>query len=505
MKTTSLATTLLVSLLTSVNVFAASRELHVQGDLMIHPNQISQFFTIATKQIGSSTSWNWPQLNFVKPYKTSWSSVVAQGPFAISFDTASLVNQEVGFTLGWAEPVIHVGRFEIHDTIQRRINGVDVTLNLDGACNNMVIRVPAANWKVAGTMRYVWTAAGMQTSWKDFNFTMGGADATVDIGQCEGPSALQPELREAITALTKDQQAMNDILRDGILEWVQTSLGSLQTELLKPRKVDVRPGLTMTWQPGQIQQGAAGLMRVTGEMVFNKEGAVASSETIARSYDEASLMAVKESGFLFPKDMLVKIVGFIQSTGDLGYRMNSNDLSSFKSLMQSSFLQFFVWPDLMNFESSTQFYFDVSAAKAPAMSNGRMLASGGIAYDFQSSLLVKQWAPAKGQYVPYMNFSSPVNGTITAKVSGGNLVVQMNPADQFDISNSAAPEYLKIRQVNDWIATSLLGSRVVDALKESPFSMTMPNWELGQGMSLGIRDVQTWRQSFRIPLEFKSK
>lgn len=504
MKTTSLAT-LLITLIASVNVFAASRELHVQGDLMIHPDQIAQFFTIATKQIGASSSWNWPQLNFTKPYKTSWSAVAAQGPFNVSFDTALLANQEVAFSLGWAEPVINVGRFEIHDTIQRRINGVDVTLNLDGACNNMVIRVPAANWKVAGTMKYVWTATGMQTSWKDFNFTMGGAGATVDIGQCEGPAALQPELRDAITSLTKDQQAMNDILRDGILDWVQSSLGSLQTELLKPRKVDVRPGLTMTWQPGQIQQGAKGLMRVNGEMVFTKDASDASSETVARSYDETSLMAVKESGFLFPKDFLVKVVGFLQSTGDLGYRLNSNEIDSFKVLMQSSFLQFFVWPDLMKFKSDTQFYFDISAAKAPAMSNGRMLASGGIAYDFQSSLLVKQWAPAKGQYYPYMNFSSPMNGTITAKVSNGSLVVQMNPSGQLDISNSTAPEYLKIRDVNDWIATSLLGSRVVDALQETPFKMTMPDWQLGQGMSLGIRDVQTWKQSFRIPLEFKSK
>jgi hypothetical protein len=503
MKTTS-ALLLLISIFTSANVFAASKELHIQGDLMIHPNQISQFFTIATQQIGSSTSWSWPQLNFTKPYKTQWSQVAAQGPFAVTFQTSNLATQEVGFTLGWAEPVINVGRFEIHDTIQRRINGVDVVLNLDGACNNMVIRVPAANWKVAGTMKYIWTAQGMQTSWKDFQFTMAGTGATVDIGQCEGPSALQPELREAILSLTSDQQAMSDIIRDGVLDWVQSSLGGLQTELMKPRAVTIRDGLTMTWQPAQIQQGDKGLMRVAGEMVFNKDGVAASKETVPRSYSESDLSSVKESGFLFPKDALVKIVAFIQSTGDLGYRLNSSTISSFQSLMQNSFLQFFIWPDLLSFNSDTQFYFDISTSKTPSMSNARMLDGGGISYDFESSLLVRQWAPAKGAYVPYMNFSSPLSGTLAAKVADGSLTLQMNANNNLWITNQAAPEYLKIRPVNEWIATSLLGSRIIEALQD-PFKLTLPDWQLGQGMSLGIRDVQTWRQSFRIPLEFKVK
>jgi hypothetical protein len=297
---------------------------------------------------------------------------------------------------------------------------------------------------------------------------------------------------------------MNDVLRDGVLDWVQSSIGGLQTELMKPRTVTIRDGLTMTWQPAQLQQGDKGLMRVAGEMIFSKEGVAASRETLARSYDESDLSAVKESGFLFPKDTLVKIVSFMQSTGDLGYRLNSGAIGAFKSLMQNSFLQFFIWPDLMSFNSNTQFYFDISASKTPKMSGGRMLEGGGISYDFDSTLLVRQWAPAKGVYVPYMNFSSPLNGTITAKVADGNLILQMNANNDLWITNQAAPEYLKIRPVNDWIATSLLGSQVVEAVQE-PFKLTLPDWQLGQGMSLGIRDVQTWRQSFRIPLEFKAK
>ncbi len=501
MKPTSLLLTL--ALIFSLNAFAASKELKIQGDLMIHPDQIAQFFAIAASKIGTSSTWDWPQLNFTKPYKTSWAQVVAKGPFEVQFQTADLSKQEVGFELTWNDPVINVGRFEVHDTITRSIGGADVIINLDGACNDMIVRMPAGNWKVKGTLKYIWTAQGMQASWKDFQFAMGAANTTIDIGQCEGAQALQAELRGTIESVSKDQAWMQDVLQGGVLDWVESSLGTLQGELLKTRVVEVKPGLNMTWRPGEIQQGDKGLMRVSGEMSLEREAATASSETLSRTYAVSSLMSVKESGFLFPNNTLQKIVGFLQASGDLGYRLNSNDVSAFKGLMESRFMQFFVWPDLMSFKTDTAFYFDISASSPPVLSGGHMLEKGGISFDVEAPLLVRQWAPAKGVYVPYMDFSSPMQGQLTAKVSGGNLVMQIVP-NQLQITNKVRSEYSKVRQVNGWIATSLLGSQVSSSLQEKPFSLAVPTFELGGGMSLGLRDVQMWTQSFRIPLEFKS-
>jgi len=494
---------LVLSLMIITSNAHAKSELKIQGDLMIHPAQIAKFFEIATGHISSVSSWDWPQMSFVKPYRTAWTEVAAKGPFNVRFETADLQKQEVGFELDWIEPVVNVGRFEIHDTLSRQIGGANIIIHLDGACNNMVIRVPNGQWKVKGMLRWTWSNQGMIVSWKDFQFAMNdAAQATVDLGQCEGPQGIHQELRTAIETVSRDHAWMQDVLKEGVLEWVSGSMGKLQTELLKVRQVDVKPGLAMSWQPEELSDVGQGVIRVAGQILVVKDGVGEYTQTLERSYDLPSLGLVKESGFVLPKDTLQALVNFMHKNGELGYRANSKDIDSFKGLMSSRFMQFFVWPDLMSFSKSTQFYFDVSSEKAPVLSNGVMLKNGGIQYAVQAPLIVNQWAPTKDKYVPYVDFRSPLKGNLSAKINKGKFVLQLNPG-QMNVTSGFRREFSLFRRVNTWIATSLLGSRVASYLQSKPFQFEVPEWEVGDGLELSMRDVQVWKQSFRIPLEFK--
>lgn len=486
-----------------VNFAHADSELKIQSDLMIHPDQLASFFDIATGNIGARSSWEWPAMTFSKPYKTSWTQVVAKGPFDVSFATADLKKQEVGFELNWAEPVVNVGRFEIHDTISRNVGGANIIINLDGSCSNMVVRMPAGGWKVKGTMKWNWTTQGLQVGWKDFQFSAASnAAAQVDLGQCDGANGLNQALHDAIETVSRDQAWMQDVLRDGVLDWVESSLMKLQVEMLKARDFELRPGLHMLWQPAELTDGGNGTMRVSGNMVFNKQSTTVYTETLSRSYDVPSLAGVKESGFVLPKSTLPTLVNFLFRTGDLTQRVASTQIESFTSLMQSRFMQFFVWPDLMSFPATTQFWFDVTSSQAPKLTNGRMLGQGGLQYDIAAPVLVRQWAPANNQYLQYADFRSPMNGTLTATVADGKVNLQLDPG-QMDVSAQFRPEYAAYRQVNTWIATSLLGSRVSSYLQSTPFSMKVPEWAVAEGVNVALRDLQAWKYSFRIPLEFK--
>lgn len=484
----------------------AASELKVQGDLMVHPDQVAKFFDIASAKIQSSAQWDWPSLNFAKPYKTAWSGVAAKGPFNVKFDTVNLKNQEVGFELDWNDPLVTVNRFEIHDVVSRQVGGVNLIINLDGVCSNMAVRVPAGAWKVKGNVKWVWGASGIQVSWKDFTFAMNGqAQTSVDLGQCQGAGALQQELKKAIDVVSRDQAWMQDVLRDGLLDWVAGSMGSLQTELLKTRDVNIKEGITLSWVPSGILDAGQGRMRIPGQMVVSKTSATNSSLTIERGYDVPSLASVNESGFILPRGTIPRVVEFMQRNGELGYRAQSKDIDSFVSLMHSRFMQFFVWPDLMSFPSSTNFYFDLSSQKAPAFANGVMLQGGGIRYDVSAPLVVNQWAPYGNKYVPYVDFSAPLNGTLSAKIADGKFTMQLKPTS-LNVSASFRREYSLLRQVTAWIATSLLGSRVSGYLEDKPVSFDVPAWELGEGgMSITMRDIQLWKYSTRIPLEFKNK
>lgn len=493
---------IVVASLIASSAFAETAQLKINGDLMIHPAQVAGFFSIASKKIDASSSWDWPALSFTKPYKTSWANVQARGPFQVRFNTVNLAKQEVGFELDWNDPLVHIGRFEIHDTVIRETGGARIIIHLDGACNGMQIRMPAGQWKVRGNLKWNWTDSGLQVAWQSFDFSSGSQAATVDLGQCEGPAGLHQALKDAIVQVSQDHAWMQDVLRDGVLDWVEGSLGDLQVELMKAREISLRPELQLTWVPQEMQDAGNGLIRVGGQLVMSKKAKVASQETLERTFDAATLAAVNESGFVLPRETLPKIMDFLQRNNELGYRASSKQIDSFQSLMNSRFLQFFVWPDLMKFAKKTEFYFDVGAEKSPVLTNGRTV-TGGVAYDIQAPLLVRQWAPTTTQYLPYVDFRAPMQGRLSAKIHNGELQIQLQPS-ALKVNSTFRSEFKTFRSVSSYIANSLLGSRVADYLNSKPVNLTIPAWTLGDGMSLSMKGVKLHDQSFRIPLEFKA-
>ena len=486
--------------------FAQDGTLKLEGDLMIHPDQMAKFFTIGAEKIKTSGGWTWPSMQFTKPYKTAWSDVMAVGPFDIQFDTQKLKNQEFSFDLLWANPRINIGQFEIHDTLTRVVGGIPLRFHLDGTCTGMSLETPGGRWHILGKMRWDYSANQFVLSWLDFKLDMNqAATPVVNIGQCQGPPDLFKALNEAMVTVAKDQGWLEDVFRGGALDWLQTNLGALHQQLLVPREVKLKEDVALGWQPTSLAAMSGGLIRVAGQFTITKPGVKTGGETVVRSYDPAvTLTQVQDSGFVMPKETVQKIIGYMYSNRELQYRVKSNEVQSFTALMQSRFLQFFVWPDLMAFAKNTQFYFDLTTAREPKLSNGNMLTGGGSAYDFTGPLLVHQWAPGKTAYVPYVDFSSAVGGQVYATLKNGQLQLDTR-LNKMNVKAQFRREYSLLRNVTTWISTSLLGSRAKSYIESNPVQVAVPDWDFDHGLSLGLRDVQAWPESFRIPLDFKSK
>ncbi len=489
----------------SQSSFATDAHLRIDGDLMIHPDQMANFFEIGARKIHSSPSWDWPSLQFTKPYKTAWTNVKAKGPFNIQFDTTHLNAQEFSFELTWADPEVEVGTFEIHDTIVRESGGNKFVIHLDGQCSNMTVRIAGGAWKVRGRMRWDYASGQFKVAWQEFDMQANTAAGTgIDSGDCVGQSDMIKALREAAVSITHDQTWLSDIVKLGVQDWAQTTMDTLQAEVLMPRQIQVKDNIAVGWEPSQLSVLSGGLIRVAGQFVMSKPGSAAGAELVARDYDPSAILGqVKESGFIMPTTSLQKITGYMFSNRELQYRIKSDEIPSFVGLMKSRFIQFFIWPDLMQFAKKTVFYFDLTTGQSPQFSNGQMVDSGGSRYEVSTAMIVHQWAPGNGVYVPYIDFRSVMNGQVVAKISDETLSIQMN-FSKLKVDSKFRSEFDSVRGVNKRIATSFLGSRVADYLNQNRFTIPVPSWDLGQGLSLGLRDLQAWKDSFRIPLDFKA-
>jgi hypothetical protein len=475
----------------------------VQSDLILHPTQMVQFFALSTAQLNATQSWSLANISMTQPYNTTWSQVTAQGPFQIVFDTSTLATNEFSFTLTWANPAFTVGAFALNDTIHTTVSGNNVTLNLSYACSNLAISVPSANWVIQGKMRYDLSSGAFVPSWENFTFQASGSPAQVNMGQCQGPPTFLPTIQGAIATAAGSQSLWQSMLQPAVLSWVQSSLTSLQGQLLAAHAAQLQSDLTLTWQPAQLSALSGGLIRVAGSFLLNKAGSAIGVTNLARNYAVSGLSAVTESSFILPKNTLQYVLNYMYSNGELLYRTDSTQIPAFQSLESSWFEKFFVWPDLFNFASNALFYFDVTTSAAPQLGSGWMLQGGGSAYSVTAPLLVHQWAPAGSQFLPYVDFMAPVTGQLSAVIKSGQLNLQLNTGS-LNITDGFRTEYAKVRMPNASINTGVMSSSVATYLNSTPYSVAMPTWAISPSLSLEMTDLQVWTQSFRIPLGFVS-
>lgn len=498
-----------VLFLFTIPAAAQNATLKINSDLIIHPAQIRSVFSITSDQINRSPEWNWPELDFQKPYKTHWSQVKAKGPFSFKVVSDKLSSQEASFEFTWNEPTVSVGQFSIQDTVVKDMGGVKVILNVTGGCNNMQWKV-GSPWRVRGTVTWAIVNQQLQVQWRAFEFNGGNASTpvTADMGQCHGPQEVAQALRDSVQAAATDPNMMGELLRKGIMAWMNEALGNLRNELLTARTGNVNTGMTLTWDPQFMVNLPGGSIRIPGYVWVKKQGVGVLPAVIDRTLAEQDFSGVTESGFVLPKNALENIATFVYSTGDLRHRYKSTEIKGFTDLMNNWFNKWFVWPDLNKFATNTLFYFDLSSAGAPQLSNVRAGVDRegplGVVYDAKTPVLINMHAPAGNIYLPYVDFRSTINGQFRATVRSQQLQMMLTTGS-VPLTAAFRPEYKAFRGVNQKIDTNRLGKAGMDFVNGKVYTADLPKFNFGSNMQMVYGDLKLFKQSVMVPLSFQKK
>jgi hypothetical protein len=167
-----------------------------------------------------------------------------------------------------------------------------------------------------------------------------------------------------------------------------------------------------------------------------------------------------------------------------GHRLNSKGFSGFKSLMNSRFMQFFVWPELMSYPKSSQFLFDTYSNKNPE------IAGQGLDYQVKINLLSQMLAPQRSNYVPFMNFSIPLNSKIKLSIKEGKAGVMFKDAN-LNLRYSWDSNYLKSNHASTKFNASLIKNNLQNSLTNKNFIFELPKVNVMEGVVLKIKKTET--------------
>lgn len=475
--------------------------LRLESDLVIHPEQIKKYFGLVGQKIRSRESVSWPEASFSKPYQMKLQDVRVMGPFDIHFETFP---QEIEFDLVWSNPKLSVGQFSVHDVVKKEVGGIPVRVHLDAECSGLSLNIVNGIYHAHGKAKWEYSGGRLNVKWQSFSLNIDQAGTfQLDLGQCQAPQGLSDKLQEVFLHSLRDRQWLESVLKDATAEELQDNLDDLQKELLSPRESGFFGSTALVWQPKEILDLGQGRLRIAGNLVV-KTGANSNlAETVVpRGIDAETVMSkMTSSGLVLPRETLTAVMDHLYRNDEIKYRIDSSEVSQLNSFMKNRFLQFFIWPDLMSFHSTTKFYFDLGMSSAPIVGLGQRVQGGGSVFDIQAPVRVNQWAPYKSNYVPYADLNSNVSGKVYVSVKKGKLALVTRLSEP-KLNLKFRPEFLKLRRINSWVATPVLSSELKRYLESKKLKFSVPKLSAGDGVDLVLQDVLATTQAVVLPFGF---
>lgn len=197
----------------------------------------------------------------------------------------------------------------------------------------------------------------------------------------------------------------------------------------------------------------------------------------------------------FPEKLLEVWVRCLHEQGLLTRYDRGQDIAGFRQLLNSRFLQFFVWSDLMRFPKSTAFQFQ-------SFSNGpfrleALPAAGGVSYALQTQIVSHLSHPVNERWHPYMTFWSPVTAAIQLKVADSKLKIGMLGTPRTHLQYR-----YDVPEARGLVSVGLVESQVKDYLKGQSFEVELPQIQF-EGVTLKASGIERSGSALRFKLDLK--
>lgn len=383
-----------------------------------------------------------------------------------------------------------IAKISVNQTVEQTVGGITGRFDLKAECNNVVLNMKAGagHFAVALKPAVASTQASAQVNdvtlswqpdaWVAQSFTCTGAEGFADL------------VSQQIQKISADSASFVNPRKDIIISYVKDYLGKfsidlgVQRELISSRS-DVKTSIIIdSFDESQSDKMVAkGRLTVDFTRLDSADVISLSLSSKDANYTLGSSALIRLPG-AFAKEVMAKAY----AANTWVHRLTSAQLPGFSSLMNSRFSQFFVWPELLNYQKSAKFLFDVYSNKDPKISGS------GLQYNVSLNLLTKMQAPNNGNYVPFMNFTIPFASKVSMSVSNSVVKAAFSNTDmtlkyQWDSS------YVNKFGPSQRFGASTIQGRILSAIEGQSTSVTLPAIPLTTGLSLKVNKAATLSNS----------
>jgi hypothetical protein len=357
----------------------------------------------------------------------------------------------------------------IQKQIHRSLNGVQVIVNLQASCSPIQL---TQNQSAAKAL-VQWEARNQEAQGviSNFEFQWPPHSWVISSIQCTGPSGfadlIQQEIQNQLSEATQFENQIRDFLQTSLNQKVNTLLAkALQPHLLQ-------------FQSSTYQYELKALQNISKSgidfqvLVSNGKNESGNPITDLRGRPLPNLSTTRPS-LVFGEKGFQQFMqaALLQQT----LQTQLNKLSAFSRLLHSRFLQFFIWPDLMNFSKSAAFTLNTRVLPGSTLSlNAKK--------SWNMNLYLGSWLVAERENAPwnYLLIQNQLQGQLALTIEKGQLMLAPSlfpSSNQLHSKITFGEDYVKRFDPCTIISKSLIEESVKKSLFEKSHFLQIPKVQL---------------------------
>lgn len=360
----------------------------------------------------------------------------------------------------------------VDQVITREVSGVVVNVHLKAQCGP--IRLIQENAQSEAVFAVDWSTGAPAARLQQLNLGWDDGSWQMSEFSCEGPQGMDRLLEAEVLKQLKDPQVVKPYLADWLSRQLQEKLTAALASLKTP----------LSLADGDIQLHV-------GAMVPASTGLLVP----LMLQKDAPALPVPSTLASLPKDKPVFLVGtavlqtLLEAQLAKQPELITVDLrtfSAFKTLIGSRFLQFFVWPDLMNYAKSAPFY-----GRIQRPSKLTLKSEGGARFSSPVDLRAVIQSQRSGRWWDYVTMSGQARALVQLSLSGGqlNYATSLNGVS---LATGFGQDYKKQFGYTGWLPTSALRSGLEGSQPSLSGSVQWPDVDLGLAGSYRAKTLNSF-------------
>lgn len=414
-----------------------------------------------------------PHIRIDEPYATVVENIHVKMDYQYKVEPEKNEFAKYSFHAQLQNLSMNVEKVVTDDVIMPQLGNIHINIGINGECRNLLIEHVGEPVSMDGQLEVVNVAGKLFIKVNnlvvdfDHNWSM-------QVNDCHGPHGYDQTLKQAILEFLKDKNFIGNYLG----QQLQGKLNAVATELtesvLQPHVIQVGEQAELRLEPGEVfLEKQTGLLKVKGLVLSQFEEADQPNHVPFVIEDEAK---VKDSGFvLSPKFLKVLSTQFYQNKV-YKYSFASKDIDGFNRLMSSRFYQFFLFPDLMNFDRKSNFQFDGFLNANPDVSiiGGQL---GYLWFAIQGSARVDMLAPTERGYVPYIHFQSDIRAKGWISIHREQLYIGLY-RPTMNLNHQWNKDYVTLNRPSQRFSKNYFLGKIIEAFTEMRFNYELPQFDV---------------------------